>query len=85
MTETTDNFISYLRLVICINILLVICIGAVARWPINAKDVGSRPGKCLFFYSLLLLQCDFNINLMPYSVSPTLPLMMPRPPAPAAL
>ena len=24
-----------------------------------------------FFFSLLLLQCDFNINLMPYSVSPT--------------
>ena len=25
----------------------------------------------MFFFSLLLLQCDFNINLMPYSVSPT--------------
>ena len=27
--------------------------------------------KCFFFLLLLLLQCDFNINLMPYSVSPT--------------
>ena len=24
-----------------------------------------------FFFSLLLLQCDFNINLMRYAVSPT--------------
>ena len=24
-----------------------------------------------FFFSLLLLQCDFNSNLMPYSGSPT--------------
>ena len=30
-----------------------------------------------FSFTLLLLQCDFNINLMPYSVSPTfLPLMI---------
>ena len=27
MTETTDNFIPYVRLVIYVNILLVICIG----------------------------------------------------------
>ena len=27
MTETTDNFIPYLRLVIYVNILKVICIG----------------------------------------------------------
>ena len=25
----------------------------------------------LFLFSLLLLQCDFNFSLMPYSVSPT--------------
>ena len=34
--------------------------------------VGARPSNCIFFFfSLLLLQCNFNINLMPYSVSPT--------------
>ena len=27
MTETTDNFIPYLRLVIYLNILLLICLG----------------------------------------------------------
>ena len=27
MTETTDDFILYLRLVVYVNILLVICIG----------------------------------------------------------
>ena len=27
MTETTDNFVPYLRLVIYVNILLEICIG----------------------------------------------------------
>ena len=81
MTETTDNFIPYLRLVIYVNILLGICIGVrgvgFRQWPIVPKDVGSRPSNrisflmFLFFFSLLLSQCDFNINLMPYSVFPT--------------
>ena len=79
MTETTGHFIPYLRLVKYINILLEICIGVrgalVQRWPINPKDLCSRQSNCIFFIVffslLLLLQCDFNINLMPYSVSPT--------------
>ena len=40
-------------------------------------DVDSRPSNCIFcllmvFFSLLLLQCDFNINLILYSGSSTL-------------
>ena len=53
MTETTDNFIPYLRLVIYINILLGICIGVrggVVPTVANPKDVGSRPSNCSFFF-----------------------------------
>ena len=62
------------RIVIHVNILLGTCIGVrgvvVPTVAINPKDVGSRPSNgiffLMFFFSLLLLQCDFNINLMPY-------------------
>ena len=36
----------------------------------------------MFFFLSLLLQCEFNITV---STQILLPLMMPRPPAPAAL
>ena len=59
MTETTDSFIPYLRLVIYVNILFEIASVSVAkwfrRWPINPKDVGSRPNNCFFFIFILFL------------------------------
>ena len=53
MTETTDNFIPHLRLVIYVNILLGICIGVrgvVVPTVANPKDVGPRPSNCSFFF-----------------------------------
>ena len=53
MTETTDNFIPYLRLFIYVNILLRICNGVcgivVSTVAVNPKDVGSLQSNCIFF------------------------------------
>ena len=80
MTETTDNFIPYLRLVIYVNNLLgnCICVRGVVVPTVAYQTYGCEFTFfflflffLMFFFSLLLSQCDFNINLMPYSVSPT--------------
>ena len=48
----------------------------------QVSDVAHGP----LVFSLLSLQCDFNIDLMPYSLSAIFsPLMIPRHSAPAAL
>ena len=51
--------------------------------------MGSRPvGRIIFlmvFFLSLILQCEFNINVSTQILLLFLPLMMPRPPAPAAL
>ena len=79
MPETNNNFIPYLRLVM----LLKYFIGNMHRCPWRSVFDGGLSILRMwvrvqviaaffnvFFFPLLILQCDFNINLMPYSVSP---------------
>ena len=69
--DGNSRYFPYLRVVTYRNILSVICIelsgrvdSTVAFQPLGYGFASRQPHFLMFFFSLLLLQCEFNINLM---------------------